>query len=188
MRNLVLSLITCFLAIINHVQAQEAPPSNQTIIRLTIVNDNNEILMRKTQYGWMTPAVYFTERQNIHEVLDSLTAVYGIKTSVPDLRGLFTYKYEFKSTADMRQLYVANYESGTLKPSTNEEEVYWMPIKDALIKLESTVPSLKQITEQTIDHPNILWGASYILYRKNGNLSSKIEEGFYPLMKNIKKQ
>lgn len=188
MRNLALTLIIWFLSIINYVHAQEAPPSNQTIIRLTVVNDNDEILMRKTQYGWMTPAVYFTERQNIHEVLDSLAGAYGIKISAPDLRGLFTYKYEFKSTADMRQFYVANYESGTLKPSTKEEEVYWMPIKEALNKLETTVPSLKQITEQTIDHPNILWGASFILYRENGNMSSKIEEDFYPLMKNIKEQ
>jgi NADH pyrophosphatase NudC (nudix superfamily) len=82
----------------------------------------------------------------------------------------------------MRQLYVANYESGSLKPSTEKEEVYWMPIKEALDKLESTVHSLMQMTKQTFDHPNTLWGASFILYRENESLKSKIEEDFYPLM------
>jgi hypothetical protein len=95
MKNIISILIICSIGIINYAQAQETPPSNQTIIRLTVVNDNNEILMRKTQYGWMTPAVYFNERQNIREMLDSIVNVYGIKISAPNLRGLFTYKPEF---------------------------------------------------------------------------------------------
>lgn len=170
-----------FIALIGSIRAQELPPSNQTIIRLTIVKDNNKILIRKTKFGWMTPAVYYKEKQTINEVLDSISAMYGVKISKPYLRGLFTYKYEFKSTADIRQLYVADYESGQLIAKVGDEEIYWMPIPEALDKLESTVPSLMQITKQVLDYPKNLWGGAFILYREGGSMKSRIEEDFYQL-------
>ncbi len=142
--------------------------------------------MRETEYGWMTPAIYFKEKQNVHEILDSLPGVYGIKISTPKLNGLFTYKYEFKPTADFRQLYTAKYESGDLKSTVGKEKISWMPIDEALIKLGLTVKSLEDMTRQIIEHPKTLWGGSFILFRENGKLKSKIEEEFYPLMKNEK--
>lgn len=182
MKKTISIFLLCLTGIFSYGQAQETQPTNQTIIRLTVVKDNDKILMRNTKYGWMTPAVYFKEKQNIREVLDSMSGLYGIKISDPNLKGLFTYKYEFKTTADMRQLYVANYKSGSLKPSAEGEEVYWIPINEALDKLESTVPSLKQITKQIIEYPNTLWGGSFILYREHEKMKSRIEEDFYPLM------
>ncbi|UGU15888.1 hypothetical protein LS482_19685 [Sinomicrobium kalidii] len=181
MKTFILMSLTGFLAFSNPGYSQEPPPVNQTVIRLTIIKDTDKILMRKTPYGWMTPSVYYKERQTIREVLDSISESYGITISEPFLKGLFTYKYEFKPTADMRQLYTAHYESGTLKSPSENEEVFWMPVEEALEKLENTVPSLKQMTRQTIEFPEILWGGSFILFRENNKLNSRIEEDFYTL-------
>lgn len=181
MRKSILIIVLCLSSLATQLWAQEALPSNQTIIRLTIMKDNDKILMRKTQYGWMTPAVYFKKRQNVTEVLDSLASMYDIEITQPQLKGLFTYKYEFKPTADMRQLYVASYISGQLKPQVAEEEIYWMPIKEALDRLESTVPALMHMTKQVLDSPNTLWGGAFMLYRDGNNLQSRMEENFYPL-------
>lgn len=157
-------------------------PTNQTIIRLTIIK-GDKILMRQTEFGWMTPAVYFKKKQNVHQILDSISNVYGIKIGIPKLNGLFTYLYEFKPTADFRQLYTAKYKSGKLKSTVGKEKIHWISIEEALIKLASTVKSLEQMTSQIIKHPETLWGGSFILFRANGKLKSKIEEEFYPLNK-----
>lgn len=183
MNKTALILLLICIGLIDNIKAQQAPPSNQTVMRLTIVRDNDKILMRKTQYGWMTLAVYYEERQTIHEALDSISKAYGIVISKPSLKGLFTYKYDFKTTADMRQLYLAYYESGDIKSPTEDEEVFWMPIEEALEKLGTMVPSLKQMTKQIIEHPNILWGGSFILFEENGKMNSRVEEDFYALMK-----
>lgn len=165
----------------NHGHAQEVIPSNQTVIRLTVVKDD-KILMRKTPYGWMTPAVYYTKRQTPTEVLDSLRITFGIKTTIPYLKGLFTYKYDFKPTADIRLLYVSHYESGELKSTVKDEEVYWLPIDEALDKLEETVPSLRKMTKQILNYPETIWGGSFLLYREKGNLTSMMEESFYSVI------
>lgn len=183
MKKVIFLLLLIFISLNDNLIAQEHPQPNQTIIRLTIIKDNDKILMRKTKFGWMTPAVYYKERQTISEVLDSISGVYGITISNPNLKGLFTYKYDFKSTSDMRQLYVANYKSGQLKPEVGEEEIYWVPIKEALNKLKSTVPSLMQMTKQILDYPNTLWGGSFILFREKNKINSRMEEEFYPLFK-----
>ena len=56
-----------------------------------------------------------------------------------------------------------------------------MPIDEALTKLGSTVKSLEEMTKQTIEHPETLWGAAFIIDRIDGKLISKKEEDFYPL-------
>lgn len=184
MNKTVFLLLLICVGLINNIKAQQASPSNQTVIRLTIIKDNDKILMRKTQYGWMTPAVYFNERQTIAEILDSISDTYDLSISKPNLKGLFTYKYDFKPTADIRQLYVANYVGGQLRSQVGEEEIYWMPINEALDKLESTVSSLMQITKQVLDYPDTLWGGAFILYKEDNGMKSRIEEDFYPLFEN----
>ena len=153
MEKVIFLLLLILIGLNDNVIAQDNPQSNQTIIRLTIIKDNDKILMRKTKFGWMTPAIYYKERQTISEVLDSISGVYG------------------------------NYKSGQLKPKVGEEEIYWMPIKEALNKLESTVPSLMQMTKQILDYPNTLWGGSFILFREKNKINSRMEEEFYPLFK-----
>ena len=176
-------LITFFMAlgVFVHCRAQVPDPVNQTIIRLTVIKDGDKVLMRKTPYRWMTPAVYFKERQSIQEVLDEMTENYGIQISGIGLRGLFTYTYDFKPTADMRQLYVANYVSGNLVSPSENEEVYWMPIEEALDKLDATVPSLKQMTKHILDNPDKVWGGSFTLFKANGKMNSRVTEDFYML-------
>jgi len=153
---------------------------NSPVVRLIIINDKNEILMRKTKFGWMTPAYRFYSKQNIHQVLDSMAANYGITIKNPKLAGLFTYKYTFKEKADTRQLYVAKYKSGTIR-FPKDEEVLWLPKEEAIKKLDSTVSSLSLITNQILKYPNTLWGGSFILSKVDGKLQSKVEENFYSL-------
>ncbi len=176
----ILTLLIWLGSMVGYSQNQQTQLVNQTIIRLTVIKDD-KILMRETEYGWMTPAVYFKESKNIHEILDSLSAVYGIKIHDLKLNGLFTYKYQFKPTADFRQLYTAKYESGNLNPSVGKEKISWMPFEEALGKLGSTVKSLEDMTRQIIEHPKVLWGGSFIIDRVDGKLTSKKEEKFYAL-------
>lgn len=183
MKKVITIILICLVSISIFGQNEKVQPTNQTIIRLTIIKDNNKILIRETEYGWMTPAVYFRKKQNIHEITDSLSSVYGIKINNLNLNGLFTYKYNFKPTADIRLLYVAKFESGDLKTIVGKEKIYWMPIEEALSKLGSTVQSLEDMTTQIIKHPETLWGGSFILTKVNGKLTSRIEEIFYPLTK-----
>ena len=186
MKKIFPAILICLASISIFGQNQKTEPTNQTIIRLTIVKDNDKMLIRETEYGWMTPAVYFKEKMNLQEIIDSLSSVYGIKISELNLNGLFTYKYVFKPTADFRQLYTAKYESGTLKPTVGKEKIYWMPIEEALVKLDSTVQSLEEMTKQVLEYPNTLWGGSFIIDRIDGKLTSNIEGQFYPLMKSNK--
>ena len=163
-------------------QTNTIPPKNNTIIRLTILNDAGEMLIRDTKYGWMTPATYHNKRQNINEVIDSLILNYGIEISEPNLAGIFTYKYEFKPSADIRILYVARLTAGELISESGEEKLYWMSQKEAIEKLQTTVPSLGEMTNQILDYPQIIWGGSYTLFRDNdNNLKSKVTEPFFPL-------
>ena len=186
MKKIIPVILICLVSISIFGQNKKVEPTNQTIIRLTIIKDNNKILMRETEYGWMTPAVYFKEKQNVQEITDSLANVYGIKISDLNLNGLFTYKYVFKPTADFRQLYTAKYKNGDLKSIVGKEKIYWMPIQEALVKLGSTVQSLEDMTKLIIEYPATLWGGSFVIDRVNGKLTSKIEGNFYPLMKNDK--
>ena len=187
MKKIVPMLLICLVSISVFGQNQKVVPTNQTIIRLTIIKDTNKILMRETEYGWMTPAIYFKEKQNIQEITDSLANTYGIKIKNLNLNGLFTYKYKFKPTADFRQLYTAKYESGDLKSTIGKEKLSWIPIEEALIKLGSTVQSLEDMTRQIIEYPETLWGGSFIIDKDaNWKLTSKVENKFYSLMKNDK--
>ena len=167
-------------------QSNSAEPTNNTIIRLTILNDEGEMLIRDTEYGWMTPATYHNTRHNISEIIDSLIVYYGIEITKPNLAGVFTYKYEFKNSADIRLLYVAKLNGGELVSEINGEKLYWISKQEGIEKLQSTVPSLGEMTLQILDYPNIIWGGSYLLSRDNENkLISEMTEGFYPLSGNL---
>ncbi len=155
---------------------------NKTVIRLTILNENGDILMKKSDYGWMTIATFYTETQNINEVIDSLSNEYGIEITKPSLAGVFTYKYKFKESSDIRQLYTANYIKGNLESSKDKHNLTWLPKEEAIEKLKETVPSLGQMTEQVLNFSNVVWGGSFLLDRdENWKLSSEITEDFYPI-------
>jgi len=136
--------------------------------------------MRKTEYGWMTPAQRFYSKQNIHEFLTDLAGKYGVKTSSPKLAGLLTYKYTFKSNGDTRLFFVARYKEGKIV-SPKGEEVVWLPKKEAIEKLRSTVESLGTTTNQVLSYPKTIWGGSFLLDVINGKLKSQVDEDFYPI-------
>ena len=155
---------------------------NKTVIRLTILNDNGDILMKESDYGWMTIATFHTESQNLNEVINSLSNEYGIEITKPSLAGVFTYKYKFKESSDIRQLYTANYIKGNLESSKNKYNLTWLPKKEAIEKLKKTVPSLGQMTEQVLNFSEVVWGGSFLLDRdENWKLSSEITEDFHPI-------
>ena len=166
-------------------QSTKDPEPNKTVIRLTILNANGDVLMKESDYGWMTIATFHTERQNINEVIDSLTTEYGITITKPSLAGIFTYKYKFKESSDTRQLYVAKYIKGDLELGKGNHNLTWLPKDEAIEKLKSTVPSLGEMTQQILDFPNEVWGGSFLLDRnENWKLSSKIIENFHLIRDN----
>jgi len=155
---------------------------NKTVIRLTILNENGDVLMKKSDYGWMTIATFHTQRQNINEVIDSLSNLYGIVIAKPHLRGVFTYKYTFKASADIRQVYEAKYIKGDLESVKGNHNLIWLPKEEAIEKLKETVPSLGEMTQKTLDFPNAIWGGSFLLSRdKDDKLNSQMTESFHPL-------
>lgn len=163
-------------------QTSNTTEVNKNVIRLTILNDKGELLIKESDYGWMTIATFHTQRQTINEVVDSISKNYGIKITKPKLLGIFTYKYVFKKSADIRQLYVANYIKGDLKTDKNKHNLLWLPKEEAIEKLKTTVPSLGEMTEQILNFPDEVWGGSFLLDKdENWKLSSKKIEEFYPL-------
>jgi len=161
-------------------QSQHQDPThNFTVKRLIIINDNNEMLMCKEQYVWATPSLIYNERQYTKEALESVANAYGVKIKDIELRGLFSYKYDYHPYATLRNYYVAKYVSGKLKVPDNEDDAKWIPIKEAIEK--NTVTSIKEITKQIIEFPDTVWGASFMVSRTKGDHPTKMVEPFYPL-------
>ena len=166
-------------------QSSEKIPPNKTVVRLIIQNQNGDILMKKSSLGWVTIATFYTERQSFNEVIDSLTNMYGIKITKPNLGGVFTYKYNFKKSADTRLLYTAKYIDGDIKQGKNGYHFTWFTKKEAIEKLRVTVPSLSEMIQHILNNPNQLWGGSFYVTRDDkGKLDSKMIEKFYPLRGN----
>lgn len=176
-------LFLCILIFITSCKTDEhqhsEPTHNFTVNRLLILNENNEILMGKEAGMWFTMSHIYDKRQYIKESLDSLANSFGIKISSPKLRGYLSYKYEYYSYATQRAYYVANYISGEPKLAGNIEEVKWMQIDEAI---ESTpVESMKLVIRQILENPNILWGGSFLIYRKGEHHHARMVEDFYVL-------
>ena len=178
MKNGIIILFFVFVS----VQLQAQQKENYTVIRLVIVSDDNELLLRKTKYGWMTPAINYKTKQTQTEVIDSLSSGYGIQITDIKLAGVFTYRYVFADVVSTRLFYVAKHKNGILRSSSLDEEVFWVPKNIALEKLGETVDSLKLMISQVLNFPNTLWGGAFLLLRdQEKNLRSKQIEGFYSL-------
>lgn len=170
-----------FFAPVSVAEEPVKRPDNYTTIRLTISNDQGEILMRETQFGWMTPALRYQSRQTLTALLHEMAATHGVSISEPVLSGVFTYQYEFNDTISTRLFYSAKYVSGDLKPGADDRQVRWMSTEQALEKLHSTVPSLAAMTRQVLHCPDIVWGGAFELRRKDGKLDSVTVQDFYDL-------
>lgn len=155
------------------------PTHNFTVKRLIILNDKNEILMGKVESNWYTPSLVYDQRQYIRESLDSLSNEYGVEIASPQLRGYFSYKYEYHPYSTLRAYYVAKYSGGDIKVPAEMEEVKWMPIEEAI--LNTPVHSMKIITEQLLNFPDTIWGGSFMVYREREEHQARLVEPFYPL-------
>lgn len=160
-------------------QPHHGASNNITVKRLIVLNDQNEVLMGKVEGGWYTLSHVYNKTQYVNEAMDSLANDYGIKIKDLELRGYFSYKYEYHPYSTLRSFYVAKYVSGNIKPSGEAEEMKWMPIAEAIEK--TPVESMKLGTEQILKYPDTLWGASFMVYRKGEHHHARLEEDFYPL-------
>jgi len=180
MKNIFILLLVTSLFSCKESQAQHQDPThNFTVKRLIIVNENNEMLMCKEEYVWATPSLVYNERQYTKEALDSVASAYGVKIKDIRLHGQFSYKYDYHPYATLRNYYVAKYVSGKLKVPENMDGAEWMPVQEAIKK--TTVTSIKEITKQIIEFPDVVWGASFMVSRTKGDHPTKIVEPFYPL-------
>jgi len=159
--------------------AHQEPTHNFSVMRLMILNADNEVLMEKEEGNWYSPSFIYNKRQFIKEALDSLAHAYGVEIVNPKLHGYFSYKYEYHPYATLRSFYIAQYSKGEIMVSPPQEDVKWMPIEEAINK--TPVKSMKEIMDQILNHQDTLWGGSFEIYRIGEEHQSRIVEDFYPL-------
>lgn len=181
MRKLILPLLITMSLSACSQNSHQDPTHNFTVQRLIIINDNNEILMAKVEHIWVTPSLVYSKRQFLKEGLDSLSNAYGVQIKNLELRGKFSYKYEYHPYATSRDYFVARYVSGELKVPKGMDEVRWISIPEAIEK--NSVTSIKEITKQIIEFPDVIWGGSFMVSRVEKEHPTKMVEGFYPLFK-----
>ncbi len=174
-----------FLACSQNETSHQNSNENFTINRLIIINNKNEILMMKEQWVWAPPSFLYNKQQFVKEGLDSLANAYGVKITRPKLHGQFSFKYDYQPYATLRNYYVANYVGGEIKVPKGDDKVQWMPSSEAIAI--NTVTAIKQITEQIINYPNVVWGGSFLVSQEGDDHPTKMVEEFYPLF-NASKQ
>jgi len=181
----VLPLLLLLISICACAQQEEEeqghwdPTHNFTVIRLIIINENNEMLLGREDHVWAPPSMLFDQRYYSNEGLDSLTASIGIKVEDVQFRGYFGFKYEYHPYATRRAYYVARYQSGTAKLNQNSHEVGWFPMEEALEMINVT--AIQQITKQLVKNPNSVWGGSFMVYRDGVNHPTEMVEPFYKM-------
>lgn len=170
--------------------AEEIPhylrKENFTVLRVIIMNTDNEILMVGGKDWWGMPWVNFTKRQFINEAIDSMATELGIELTDVELKGQFCFKYDYKPTVTFRNYYVAQYKSGNVKvPKNTLEEVFekveWVDIQSALARNGNT--GIRAITKQILENPDTIWGGSFMVSHTDDDHPTKMVEDFYPLFK-----
>ena len=171
--------------------AQEEIPhylrkDNFTVLRVIIMNADNQILMVGGEDWWGMPWANFTKRQYLKESIDSMAMEYGIVLSNIELRGQFSFKYDYKPNVTFRNYYVAQYESGEIKVPRNtiEDEfkkVEWVDIPDAIERNGNT--GIEEITRHILNNPDVVWGGSFMVSHTAEDHPTKRVEDFYPLFK-----
>ncbi len=178
-----LLLVLSFVACKQQEDTHHAAKENFVINRLIIINDKDEILMAKEQEVWASPAFLYSERQFVKESIDSLATAYGLTITSPQLHGQFSFKYDYQPYATLRNYYVAKYVSGTIKIPEPMEKVEWIPSAKAIEM--NTVTAIKQITEQIINYPKVVWGGSFLVSHEGDAHPTKQVEAFYPLFEAV---
>ncbi len=164
---------------------------NFTVLRIIIMNEDNEVLMIGGKDWWGMPYVNFTKRQFVNEAIDSLAVELGIELKDVELKGQFCFKYDYKPTVTFRNYYVAQYKSGEIKVPKNtlEDEfvnIEWVEMEEAIERNGNT--GIKEITRQILHNPNQVWGASFMVSHTEDDHPTIMVEDFYPLFNKVKEK
>ena len=186
---LLVTLISCIKQT-NEIPVEEIPhyerKDNFTVLRVIILNAENQILMTNDQGYWGMPWVNLTKRQFLNEALDSMAFEHGIEIVDVELRGQFYFKYDYKPNVTLRNFYVAQYKSGSIKLPKNTietkfEDVKWVDIPKAIERNSNN--GIKEITRHILNNPDTVWGGSFMVSRTGHDHPTKLLEDFYPLFK-----
>jgi hypothetical protein len=165
--------------------AQETGNDSYTIQRLLIYNQKGEVLLEKNDFGWMTPALRHNSKVTINDGLINLASEFGLRISSPKISGIFMFMSDYKPISQFRQHYSCNVVDGQLKVPENKLDVQWFSINKAIemMSLPDTKAPLviRDMTKQLLYYPEIIWGGAYLLSKKNGEISYKTTEQFYPM-------
>ncbi|RBL90042.1 hypothetical protein DF182_26590 [Chitinophaga flava] len=160
-----------------------AKADNYTILRLLMINQQNEILLAKYKTGWLTPSLRYNENQSIKGALDSLAREFGYEIAAPQLRAMVTFLFDFKPVVSVRTHYAAHISAGKLKLPEDIAEAKWVSRKEAekLMSLPETqaVDAIKTTTMQILNHPETIWGGSFLVPKTS--TTCKMTEPFYPI-------
>ncbi|MFK8061441.1 MAG: type 1 glutamine amidotransferase domain-containing protein [Polaribacter sp.] len=180
MKKIVFLLISLLIASFTFGQSTNNLKPNTTVITLIILNDNNEVLIKKATIGWITIGTFYEQRQTINEAINSLSNKYGVSISKPELKGVFTYKFGFNNSLSVRQFYVAKSTTNDL-PKNKNVEFHWVSKDEAIEKFSSTVSSLGEMVKQVLDYPKVVWGGAFLINKENNKTTSEQIEDFYPI-------
>ncbi|WP_299116837.1 nuclear transport factor 2 family protein [uncultured Winogradskyella sp.] len=180
MKNYIL-LVTMLLTIqFTKAQSKADEDAHTSAINLVILNDKGDVLIKKASIGWITIGAFYEKRQTISEVIDSISTRYGVYITKPNLKGVFTYKFDFNNAISLRQFYVAKSTTNAL-PTNKNVEFRWVPKDEAIEKFKGTIPCLGEMIAQIIDYPQVVWGGSFLIKSGNKKRTSIITEDFYPI-------
>lgn len=92
---------------------------------------------------------------------------------------LFKFKYEYHPYATLRPYYTLYYKSGDISIPEGRENVKWMSINEVI---ENTpVESMKELVKKITECPSVVWGGSFMVYRKGEEHHTRQEEHLFPL-------
>lgn len=150
--------------------------------RLLILNSENELLVVKIENAdmWVTPGFYQT-KQTIRQGLDSIASTYGLKTEIPELKGVFLLKRDINGelSTSIRNIYTAKTKDRELKKPKGIENAKWLPVNKAVELI--TFPHINAMIEQIMNNPKKVWGGYLSQFKDNGQWKTKILQDFYVL-------
>ncbi|WP_157510991.1 NUDIX hydrolase [Frateuria sp. Soil773] len=184
---IVMWVLAVLLPVAGRAADQPRSYDNYTIQRLILLNDKNEILLEKHPAGWMTPSLRSNREVSTLAALDDLAEKMGVSITQPRLAAIYLYIFDGlpdHKGASFRQHYVAHLKSGTVRQTEKDQagpaERRWVSLAQARELID--MDPLKRETFQVLDHPEKLWGATYVLKFKDDKMQEiEVAEDFYPL-------
>jgi len=165
--------------------AQETGNDSYTIQRILIFNRQGEVLLEKNDFGWMTPALRHNSQETINDGLMNLASEFGLQISSPEISGIFMFMSDYKSISQFRQHFSSNIIDGQLKVPETKKDAQWFSISKAIemMSLPDTKAPLviRDMTKQLLYYPEIIWGGTFLLSKKDEVITYKVTESFYPL-------